>query len=291
MSEYRARLERTTGLRMRVIAGSGAVFAVLLMITSSAAGANHTYGSPWGKGLVTPANVIVELSGCAKVVGKPATFSKKTGVALWDGNAAASTCKKGALGASQTSNALEQYATALTYPVSVPIGSHTTTFNVTWNITSTANYTLAYKGTCPTAVWNATLGFTYVECIAEAISQVINYAELVDLTTGVITSPSYSSGYGAFAYSYVENYSYCVSASGCYSSNSSVSTPWSSQSTSLNVNYNITTTTSSADKYAIYTYVGGDIVDEFEVYHGSATGAINMKTGGESARLVSIVVS
>jgi len=291
MSEYRARLERKTGIRLRVFAGSGAVLAVLLMITSSTAGATHIYSSPWGKGLVTPSNVIVELSGCAKVVGKPATFSKKTGVALWAGSAAASTCKKGALGASQTSNALEQYATGLTYPVNVPVGTHTTTFNVTWNITSMANYTLSYKGLCPVAVYNATLGFTDVECIAEAISQVINYAELIDLSTGVITYPSFSSGYGAFAYSYVENFSYCVAATSCYYSNSSLSTPWSTQSTSVNVNYNITTTTSSTDKYAIFTYVGGDIVDEFEVYHGSATGSINMKTGGESARLVSIVES
>ncbi|HTT26010.1 MAG TPA: hypothetical protein VMH90_03485, partial [Thermoplasmata archaeon] len=107
---------------MRVFAGSGAVVACLLMISASGAGASHIYLAPWSKALVTPTNVIVELSGCAKMTGKPSHFAKSTGIATWQGSAQAQSCK-GALGATQTSDALEQYASGITYPVKVPAGT------------------------------------------------------------------------------------------------------------------------------------------------------------------------
>jgi hypothetical protein len=275
--------------RLWIVGSLGTAMVCLIMVASGAASASITYSGPWGKALVTPSNVIVEESGCAKLTGKAATFSKSTGIVRWDGTAMAQSCKS-KLGSGLTSNALEQYASGITYPVRVPVGVHSEMFNVTWNITSTANYTLSYSGSCPQAVNNTTLGFNLVNCEAEAISQVISYADLVDLTTGAIYYPTTSSGNGAFAYSYVENESYCYSGS-CYFYNSSVSTPWSHQSTTTLVSFSINATTTGKDKYAIFTYAGGDIVDEFEIYHGKATGSINMGTGGNQAKLVSIVES
>ncbi len=282
--------QRKSGVRIGtwLMSGGGAIFACVLM-ASSAAAAGYTYPGPWSKGLVAPTNVIVELSGCSSLTGKAATFSKHTGDAAWIGSASAKSCPS-PLGKQTTSTALEQYAVGLTYPVKVPVGIHPVTFNVTWNISAIANYSLTTKGSCPTAVWTGS--FSYVSCIAEAISQVINYAELVNLSSGAIYYPTATSGgYPAFAYSYVEKYSYCFNATYCTSYNYSASTPWTSQSTTVNVTYSINATTDSMYQYAIYTYVGGDIVDEFEVYHGSATGAINMKTHGYGAQLIDIVES
>jgi hypothetical protein len=269
--------------------GGGAILTCLLMAAAPAAATGLSYTGHWGKGLVTPANVIVESSGCSTVTAKPSTFAVKTGIVHWSGSATTSSCP-GKFSQAFTSESVVQYASALTLPVRVPNGVNTVSFVVTWNVTSFANYTLNYKGHCPVAQPSGT-NFTDVDCQAQSISQVIGSSELIDLTTGTVTYPSFTSGNGAFAYSYVQNFSYCIGPSSCYYSNSSATTPWSSQSTSLNVTQNITATTNSHDKYAIFTYAGGDISQTFEVYRGTATGTVNLSTGGNGAKLISIVES
>lgn len=268
----------------------------LLMISSSAAGAGTaatiTYKAPFHHALVTPMNDIVELSGCGKEVGKAATFSTATGFGHWAGSASAHTCTGPAGRSIQGSIALVQDAVAVSLPVRVPFGhAVTTSFNVTWNITAVGNYTLVYSGICPVAHYNATLGYGSSYCSAEAITQTIGYAYLVDMTTGAITYPSGFSGFGPYAYKYVYNDSYCSSATTCSYYNSSYSTPFSAFSGTTTVGYTINATTNSADRYAIVTYVGGDIVDQMQYYTGTATGFINMGTLGNQYQLVSVVES
>jgi hypothetical protein len=294
-------MPRSTGTARRssgavsVLLSSGAAIAVGLLLANGPAAATSSgliWTGPWGKGLVTPADVLLNLAGCAAVHGsRSSTFDKRTGLVLWHASATTSGCA-GRLGrAIPVNEAVDQRAASLTYPVRVPSGTNSVTFNVTWNLTAEANYSLTYSGHCPGAVYNATLHYGYSLCEAESISQVIATAELVDLTTGVIAYPSSSSGSPATAYSFVENESYCTSASSCTYSNVSASSPWTGQNSSLDVSYLITATTTSADHYAIYTYAGGDVAQLFQVYRGSATGSVNLGTGGHFARLLSIVES
>jgi hypothetical protein len=264
------------------------------MVSSSAAGAATgavvTYRAPYHHVLVTPQNDIIELSGCGKTVGKTATFSPLTGIGHWAGSAKATSCKGPVGNAVAQSVALIQDAVQVSIPVRVPLGSaHAVNFNITWNVTAAGNYTLSYAGVCPVAVYNATRGYGSSNCIAESITQVIGFAWLVDLTTGAITYPNAFGGSGQYAYSYVENYSYCSSASSCTYYNYSYHTPNTSFSGSTLVTYGINATTNSADRYAIVTYVGGDVVDEMATYTGTATGFINMGTLGNGYTLVSIV--
>ncbi len=285
---------RAGGLGAWWVGGGAALLTCLLMVSSSAAGAataaTITYKAPYHHALVTPMNDIIELSGCGKEIGKPATFSTATGFGHWAGSASARSCSGPAGKAIQGSVALVQDAVAVALPVRVPFGHATaTSFNVTWNVTALGNYSLVYSGSCPGAVYNATRGYGYSFCIAEAITQTIGYAYLVDMTTGVITYPTGFSGFSGYAYKYVENYSYCSSASSCTYSNYTYSTPFSSFVGSTLVSYTINATTNSADRYAVVTYVGGDIVDEMQVYTGTAAGFINMGTLGNGYQLVSIV--
>ncbi|MCI4368808.1 MAG: hypothetical protein L3K09_04515 [Thermoplasmata archaeon] len=272
----------------------GAVLACLIMVTPAASGSSAsfliTYKAPYKGTLITPYNDIIELMGCGKEVAKPATFSAHTGIGHWTGAAKATTCK-GSLGkAVAQSTALVQDAVQVSIPVKVPFGrANTITFNVTWNITAMGNYTLSYSGLCPNPVYNATAGYGYTDCYADAITQVIVGAWLVDLTTGQITNPVSYPGYNLYAYKFVQNYSYCYNATYCPWYNSSFSTASSSFSGSSVVSFNITAVTNSADKYAIATYVGGDIVEELSTYTGTATGYLNMGTLGNGYNLVSVL--
>lgn len=282
----------TTGL----LTGGGAVLACLLMATSAASASGIGYSAPWKKAsVITDADYIAIQQGCYTLSMKNATFAKGSGDATWKAAAAAKSCK-GPAGSTVTSEVLVQDAAAIVLPVRVPTGTHSVVFNVTWNVTAVANYSLKFSGTCPLAINNASLGFTISTCDAEAITQTIIDAELVDITTGQVVYATSTSPYPAFAYSYVENESYCYSGS-CYYYNGSYSYPSvtnvsnsaATVSSSVNCVSSLSATTTSADKYAIYTYVGGDVVMEMEGYHGAASGYFNMKTGGNGARLVSIV--
>ncbi len=288
MREGKQRLSARSGRILGWATAAGALCTVFLMASSASAAPAISFTGPWGKALVTPANVIVELQGCATATGKSATFSKKTGLALWQGTASAKTCK-GPLGKGIESVAINQNAVGITYPIRAPAGTNSVTVNVSWNISASASYSLKYGGTCPAAVYNASMGYGYEDCVAEAITQFIGSAEVIDLTTGAISYASSTSGaYPAFAYKYVENYSFCYNATYCTYSNYSAFTPWTSQNTTSVYNMSISLSMTSADKYAVYTYVGGDFAMDFDVYHGSASGTFNMATGGNGAKLVSI---
>jgi len=247
------------------------------------------YKAPFHHTLITQQNDIVELSGCGKETGKAATLSAATGLGAWAGSARASTCKGPVGKAVPYSVALVQDAVQISVPVHVPLGYHNSTFNVTWKITSNGSYTLAYAGLCPNAVYNATAGYGYSDCVAEAISQVIGYATLVDLTTGAVTYPSIFTGGQPYAYKYVENFSSCSSATSCTFYNYSAMTPGSTWAGTTTVSFTISVPTSGADRYAVNTYIGGDIVEEMQGYTGTATGFINMATLGNGYQLVSIV--
>ncbi|MCI4330594.1 MAG: hypothetical protein L3K19_01950 [Thermoplasmata archaeon] len=284
---------RLRGLGAWWASGAIAVFTCLIMVSSTAAGgtvpATVTYHAPYHHALVTPYNDITELSGCGKISGKPAVFSASTGFGHWTGAARASTCTGPAGKASPASYALIQDAVQVSLPVHVPLGSAvTTTFNVTWNLTAMGNYSLVYSGKCPNAVYNASRGYGYSQCVAEAISQVIVDATLVDMTTGVVTYPSFFTN-GPYAYNFVDNYSYCYNATSCSYYNSSAHTALSAFSGTTLLHYGITAVTNSADRYAIATYIGGDVVMEMQTYTGVATGYINMGTLGNGYQLVSIV--
>lgn len=276
--------------------GGAAAFAtcLLMVLPTAAAGpapALVTYKAPFHHALITPQNDIVELSGCGKEVGKAATLSAATGLGAWAGSARAATCKGPAGKAVSSSIALVQDAVQLSLPVRVPLGYHNTTFNVTWKITSNGSYTLNYAGLCPNAVYNNTTKYGYSDCIAEAITQIIGYASLVDLTTGTVTYPSTFSGNAPYAYKFVENFSSCFSASSCTYYNYSAMTPTSTWAGTTTVSFAITVPTVGTDRYAVNTYIGGDIVEEMMGYTGTATGFINMATLGNGYQLVSIVES
>src|SRR5579863_1867492 len=196
--ENRRRVSRRVG--SWVLTGGGAVLACLLVATSSASAAGITYSAPWGKALVT-SMAFTQLSGCAAETGRAAHFTKSTGVLVWQGTGATMTCK-GKLGKSVGSSLVNQQAAAISFPVRVPAGSHAVTFNVTWNITANARYTLSFTGRCPVAVPNFTTNYSYSSCEAQSISQVINFAYLVDLTTGAIVYGTQTGGYPAYAYSF-----------------------------------------------------------------------------------------
>lgn len=285
----------TVALRLRSVWIGGAVAAValtMLMAPASAASSpNFVYKAPFHKALITPTNDLWEATGCAKATHKLATLHASTGAGGWSGSASAGSCK-GPVSKAIDSYAISQGAVQVTLPVKVPGGSATTTtFNVTWDVTAKGNYSLSYTGSCPLAVYNATLGYGYSQCEAIAISQVIGFTELVDLTTGVITYPTVAAS-GAFAYDIVENYSYCYNATNCvWIYNLGYSTGSSSYS-GLNVeNFSVTAVTNHADKYALETYIGGDLVVEFATYDGHGSAYMNLATGGNGYKLVSVTES
>jgi hypothetical protein len=57
----------------------------------------------------------------------------------------------------------------------------------------------------------------------------------------------------------------------------------------LNVeNFSVTAVTNHADKYVLQTYVGGDLVVEFQNYLGHGSASMNLSTAGNGFKLVSI---
>jgi len=175
-------------------------------------------------------------------------------------------------------------ATEVSIPVRTPFGVATlTTFNVTWNISATGNIALRTTSPCIDPLPANTSG-TY-QCVATAISSLIGNAWLVDLTNGSVTMASNApivSGVATEVLNYTSCSPNCTSYHFLFSSGAPFSGPQSDT-------FTIAATTNHAHKYAIVTYVGGWAAAELVGYLGHGTAFVNMGSGGNGARLVSIV--
>jgi hypothetical protein len=271
--------------------GVGGAALLLTVITAlapaSSAYGPHTYTAPYAKTLTVANNDIFEVNGCAKGTSAAAHFKATTGIATWSGKDSAKSCG-GPLGRAVTySIALSQGTVESVIPIAAPspvAGTHN--ISVNWVITASGNIALTKSGTCPAPTVNSA-GYGYEDCVAEAINQVLADTWLVDLTNGSVT---YSSNYFAsdYVYNYTENFTDCYPTCYYYNYSAAYGAPYSGTTSWTG---NISAWMVPSHKYAVVTYIGGDLVMEMQVYHGAASGYINMSTNGNHADLSSIVVT
>lgn len=268
---------------------TGALAVCLVIVNPAAASGPISYTHPWKQATVVPYANYLTRNGCVELSGRSVTFAKATGYALWKADGAARSCGR-ALGSSSYSEALDESLVAVTVPVRVPVGTNAVSINVTWNLVASANETYAVTGACPAAVYNASLGYGESYCAIESIAETYLFVELIDVTTGAVSYPS-TFPTGAYAYALYSNGTYCSSASSCTTTVTTVGTPSQSDHVSGPVVLTVNATTTSKDRYAVFTYVGGEVLQYITGFRGRTTGAVDMRTAGDHARLASITVA
>ncbi len=265
---------------MRIVPVAGAAAVALLMVLSPLAGAS----AAWPGAVVSP-SYSTSTQGCAALKSASPTWSKGTGVGHWDANSSVKVCK----GAGLDDVGLDNDASAsFEEEVAVPIhmASGTTGVNVTWGLLGTwTERALEFKPTsCASYGFNDSyydpyiyswINYTYSDsdCSLDLGVSLYGYAYLVDTTTGTYYYPNnYWGGLYRDSYRYVdtyydeENYSnssywqdnYTYYGSDGYISGSSGSGIFNAASSPVWW-INSTSTFPSTDKWAVVTYIDGDV--------------------------------
>ncbi len=270
------------------LGGGGAVLVLLMLWTPTAAAgpAAISYSAPYHHALITDTTDYLNETGCAKETARPTVFDPAKGVGSWAGTASARSCK-GSIGKSiLTSEAVSDRAVMMTIPLKVPAGTATgVTIAVTWNISVKLDASMSYHGTCPAPTVTPNTSFAYTSCVEQYAAEVIGGAYVVDLTTGAVSFPGGLTPTLPGIYDYYDDIVYCSPNCTTFNFSYPGGKAFSGPDT---LTWNISMTTDHADQYALATWMGGEVACEISYVTGHSSGYVNMATGGNGFRLVSI---
>jgi hypothetical protein len=329
MQEKGLRLGRTLGYRtgkFLSLATGGTVSAVALLMVLSPFAVGATFHAPY-TGVVSKGGY-ASWNGCETNKGS-LTFSLKTGIATGSAATTAKTCLKSLGQVGKYSSAYNSPSFQAAINFKVPSGSHHVSAN--WAINAAVKGSELTSGICPNPARTSSSYFYHYGsyyywynntganqfCSADASVYAYVYAYVQDLTSGQQLNFTYAQVFDNYMDTYNQTYWNCYNdtvwngtaysySHGCYGYNTTTRTSaylngvyYSSWTGPTSFN---NTTSMAKSMYFNNTYFGThhyilvvqfylDSAASVETWHAVASSSVNMATLGNSAKLVSIVVT